>query len=101
MNIGPSPLPQQLSTPPTFSDADPRQVADGFEAMFLTVLLEPLKESGAFFGEGPAGRTFGGLFTQQLADQMAVTRPLGVGDQIERSLLQRMTAVESYRKEPK
>ena len=88
---------QSLST--LGNNASPKDVGDGFESMFLSLMLEPLQESEAFFGSGPAGRTFSGLFTQQLADRMAATRPLGVGDQIEQSLLRAQQAVQSYRKD--
>ncbi len=73
---------------------DPTRVADGFEAMFLSMLLAPLEDSEAFFGAGAAGRSFSGLFRQQLADGIAASRPLGIADRIEAVL--RRQAAESY-----
>lgn len=72
---------------------DPGAVAEGFEAMFLSMLLEPIESaSNAFFGEGQEGKVLAGLFRQQLADQMAVARPLGIADQIEVSLREKESA---------
>ena len=75
---------------------DPSQVAEGFESLFLSMLMKPLEKSEAYFGSGPGGRTFGGMFTQQLADSVASTRPLGIANQIEQSLVARARAAESY-----
>ena len=75
---------------------DPTRVANGFESLFLSMLLKPLDESEAFFGTGAAGRSFSGLFRQQLADSLAVSRPLGIADRIEAVL--RRQAAESYGK---
>lgn len=64
-----------------------KEVAEGFESLFLYQMLEPLeKSSEALFGEGPEGRTFSGLFRQQLAEQVAKSRPLGIADSIESAI---------------
>ncbi len=66
---------------------DPARVAEGFEAIFLSILLEPVMKAGSgFFSEGAEGRIFSGLFRQQLADQLARARPLGIADSIEARL---------------
>ena len=72
------------------SASDPAQVANGFEALFLSLMLKPLDSSTAFFGSGSEGRTFASLFRQQLADQLATARPLGIADRIEATLRSRV-----------
>ena len=84
-------LPAEMATLATLRSPvpsrDPARVAEGFEALFLHLLLEPIDAAGgAFFGEGSESRVFAGLFRQQLADQMAKARPLGIADQLEAHL---------------
>ena len=72
---------------------DIREAADGFESLFVMQLLEPLEKSGqALFGDGPEGRTVGGLYREQLSQQIAASRPIGVADLIEKELLARRAA---------
>ena len=74
------------------------ETVEGFEALFLGMLLEPMEKAGeSFFGSGSEGRTFGNMFRTQLADQLSKARPLGIADQIEPSIL-RQQALEQYRK---
>ncbi|MGA1203300.1 MAG: hypothetical protein ACO4BJ_10000 [Planctomycetota bacterium] len=82
--------------------ADIRRAADGFEALFVMQLLEPLEKSGqALFGEGPQGRTVGGLFREQLASRIAEVRPIGVAGLIEQELLaRRIAGIESPAPQP-
>ncbi|MEM7164923.1 MAG: rod-binding protein [Planctomycetota bacterium] len=77
----------QIANPATGRSA--KEVAEGFEGLFLFQMLEPLeKSSEALFGKGPEGRTFSGLFRQMLADQVASARPLGIADRIESAIEQ-------------
>ena len=92
-----TPSPPLLDVLPTpnyapLSSADPGEVANDFEALFLSMLLKPLESNLALFGTGPEGRTFAGLLRQQLADQLAQSRPLGIADQIESTLQKRAEA---------
>ncbi|MEE8142887.1 MAG: rod-binding protein [Planctomycetota bacterium] len=80
---------------------DPARVAEGFEAIFLSTLLEPMVAGEGFFGSGAEARVFSGLFRQQLADQLAKVRPLGIADGIEKVLRQQASpqaVSEAYRK---
>lgn len=55
------------------------EAVQGFEAVFLHQMLEPLEKAGeAFFGGEQGGKIFGGLFRQQIADAMAQAEPLGL-----------------------
>lgn len=55
------------------------EAVQGFEAVFLHMMLEPLENSGeAFFGGEQGGKIFAGMFRQQVADSMAQTEPLGM-----------------------
>lgn len=79
-----------------------KSVADGFESLFVFQMLEPLEKSGAsFFGEGAAGRTFSGMFRQILSDQIAKSRPLGIANQIERTLSEREGHSTAGSREPR
>ncbi len=69
------------------SETEVGKTAESFESLFLYMLLEPLEKTNeSFMGDGPEGRTFGNLYRQQLADQIASSRPLGIADQIEKSV---------------
>mgnify|MGYP000747397521 CR=1 FL=1 len=59
------------------------EVAEQFEALFLPKLLEPLQDNEAMFGKGAEARTFSGMFRDNLAKEMAKSRPLGIATQIE------------------
>ncbi|MFN0056827.1 MAG: rod-binding protein [Planctomycetota bacterium] len=64
--------------------AQMKNAADGFESMFLHLLLEPLERSAqSLFGGGTSGEVMSGMFRQSLADQLAKSRPLGLGKHIE------------------
>lgn len=55
------------------------EAVQGFEAVFLHQMLQPLEDAGeAFFGGEQGGKIFGGLFRQQIADAMAKAEPLGL-----------------------
>lgn len=72
------------------------EVGSGFESIFLHMLLEPLEEIGeSFFGGGATGRTFGGLYRQQLADAMSEAKPLGIATMIEGSVRQQLESTPS------
>lgn len=93
------PVPAVTMNPASLGARDPARVAEGFEAMFLAILLEPMeKAAGSFFGEGTEARIFAGMFRRQLADQLARARPLGIADQIESNLRGR-EQVETAQKE--
>lgn len=78
-----------------------REAAEGFEALFLNQLLEPIESAGgSLFGAGPEGRTFAGMFRQVLAEQLARSRPLGIADQVERTLAQRHSPTNRGPAEP-
>lgn len=78
-----------------------KEVAEGFESLFVHQMLEPLEKSGeVFFGEGAAGRTFSGLFRQIMADEISKSRPLGIANQIEQALEGTMGAGEAPAKMP-
>ena len=69
------------------------EVAEGFEALFLHLLLEPMEKAGeAFFGTGVEGKMFSGMFRQQMADSLAKQRPLGIADRVEASVAAQMKA---------
>lgn len=94
-SVGMPQLAAYSSLPSAPSAAQARQVAEGFESLFTYQLLEPLEKSGkAFFGDGPEGRTFGGMFRQVLAEQIAKSRPLGIADRMEEVLLARRSTSE-------
>lgn len=71
---------------PSGAANDPAKVAQSFEALFLSQLLEPIESGGSFFGDGPEGRTFAGLFREKIGEQLARQRPLGIADRIEAQL---------------
>lgn len=69
------------------------EAAEGFEALFLHLLLEPMEKAGeAFFGTGVEGRMFSGMFRQQMAESLAKQRPLGIADRVEASIAAQMKA---------
>lgn len=71
-------------TPQAPTAANMKNAADGFESMFLHLLLEPLERSAqSLFGGGTSGEVMSGMFRQSLADQLAKSRPLGLGKHIE------------------
>ena len=89
------PLPLHPTPGPTLPPgAEPGRVGEQFESLFLSMLLKPIESSSSFFGDGPEGRTFSGLFRQQLADQLAASRPLGIADRIEKVLKDRLDAAK-------
>ncbi len=63
------------------------QVAEQFEGLFLHKLLEPLQDNEAMFGKGAEARTFSGMFRENLAKELAKTKPLGIATQIESALM--------------
>ncbi len=80
------PLMHSPPIPTLTASQDPAKVAESFEALFLAQLLEPLESGGSFFGDGPEGRTFAGLFREKIGEQLARARPLGIADRIEANL---------------
>jgi Rod binding domain-containing protein len=73
-----------------------RRALDGFEAIFLHMLLEPLKKTTeSWLGGGTAGDVMSGLFQRHMAEQMAAARPLGLARYLERG----MESVAQFEKE--
>lgn len=96
----PSILPARLAVSPHAAEArgggEIGRTAEAFESLFISLLLEPLERAGAsFYGAGPEGATFGGLFRREVADQIARARPLGIADRIDAVLRHRERAAEA------
>ena len=64
------------------------RAAEGFEALFLRLLLVRMlpEGDGGLFGGGPAAGVVRGLFVDEVGSSLARTRSLGIADLIERNM---------------
>ena len=86
--MDPASLGNLASPDPKASKEEIRRVAEGFEEIFLRLLLSlSLPEGdGGFFGTGPGSGVVRGMFVEQVGGSMAARRSLGIADLVERSL---------------
>ena len=79
-------LPDQASGPLTSEERE--HAALRFEEMFVSLMLKEMRatlsEEDGFFGGGPAGDTYGGMFDQYLGAHIAQQGGIGIGQQIAR-----------------
>jgi flagellar protein FlgJ len=64
------------------------KVANGFETMFLSMLLKEMRqtlEAGSMFAED-TGDVLGGLFDMFMSQHLAKQAPLGIGQMVRRQL---------------
>jgi len=68
------------------NDAKLKEAAQGFEAIFVTKLLNQLNSSsmneGGFFGNSRSEKTFKGMFFQEIGKEVAKTSSFGIADAI-------------------
>ncbi|WP_217915125.1 rod-binding protein [Miltoncostaea marina] len=60
-----------------------RQAAEGFEGIFMSVLVEEMMKGTEAAGANPA---YAGLMTEKLGDQLARSGGIGLADLLERQL---------------
>lgn len=66
-------------------------VAEDFEAMFMSQMMQPMFEGikpNAMFGGGKTEEVFTGMMIQEYGKMMAETGQLGIADQVKRSLIE-------------
>ena len=67
-------------------DAKLREAAQGFEAIFVTKLLNQMNSSsmneGGFFGHSSSEKTFKGMLFQEIGKEVAKSSSLGIADAI-------------------
>ena len=84
--IPPNVTPAAAAAPATAAPAtDPaiREAAEGFEGIFMTMLVEEMLK-GTQVAEG--NPVYAGLMTQQFGDQLARSGGIGLADVLERQL---------------
>jgi len=72
-------------TQATKEDAKMRKACQGFESMLVYQMLSKMRQSvqkSDLFGSGEQEDTFQGMMDQKLADHIAETRSMGIGDAI-------------------
>jgi Rod binding domain-containing protein len=63
-----------------------RRAAEAFEALFVRILLERMREAqleDGLFGSGPGAQVYDGLFDHHLSTRMAGRSPFGIADALE------------------
>lgn len=67
-----------------------QQVAEGFESMFLSLLLKEMRntldESGGGLFASDQSDTYGGMFDMFMSQALAESRQLGIADAVEKYL---------------
>jgi Rod binding domain-containing protein len=71
--------------PAAAADPQVREAAQGFEALFLQMIVGEMMES-ATDGEEAGGAVLGGLATEKLADHLAQTGGFGLAAMLEHQL---------------
>lgn len=81
-----TPIAQPAATAaPAAAPADPkiREAAEGFEGIFMSILVEEMMKSTEVAEANPL---YSGLMTEKLGDQLASSGGLGLADLLERQL---------------
>ena len=60
-----------------------RQAAEGFEGIFMSILVEEMMKGTEAAGSNPA---YSGLMTEKLGDELARSGGIGLADLLERQL---------------
>jgi len=68
---------------PTTSDPAIREAAEGFEGIFMSMLVEEMMKGTQVSQANPV---YSGLMTQKLGDQLARSGGIGLADVLERQL---------------
>jgi Rod binding domain-containing protein len=81
--IAASPPPAVAPAPQTAGDPKIREAAEGFEGIFMSMLVEEMMKGTETAEANPL---YAGLMTQKLGDQLARSGGIGLADLIERQL---------------
>lgn len=71
------------TTPATTTDPAIREAAEGFEGIFMSMLVEEMMKGSQVAEANPV---YSGLMTQKLGDQLARSGGIGLADILERQL---------------
>lgn len=84
--IAPVPGPPAAAAPaPAATASDPaiREAAEGFEGVFMSILIEEMMKSTEVTTGNPL---YSGLMTEKLGDQLARSGGIGLADVLERQM---------------
>lgn len=80
-----APAPAPAAAPTAAAPADPkiREAAEGFEGIFMSILVEEMMKNTEVAEANPL---YSGLMTEKLGDQLAGSGGIGLADLLERQL---------------